>query len=136
MNMFWLVQLLVPLGICVVLPLLIVWFLVKAKINRDNKNAEIVLKAIENDSKIDADRLIEALGKKEKSALEVSQKRLLTGCIFSFIGLAAAICCFFFNFTIFFLISSFSLAIGLAYLLVFFLTRKSVQPQIRDIDNQ
>ena len=36
----------VPLGICVALPVLIVWLVVRARQNETNRRAEILLKAI------------------------------------------------------------------------------------------
>lgn len=66
--MFWLVQLLVPICVCVVLPVIIVWIIFRSVTNKDNKNAEIIIKAIESNSAIDADKLVEALSKKQKNA--------------------------------------------------------------------
>lgn len=130
--MFWLTQMLVPLGVCVALPVLVVWIYYRSVTNRDNKNAEIIIKAIESNSTIDADKLVAALGKQEKTPAEVLQVRLLRGCIFTLLGIAAAVIAAlvyraedFFAFSI--LTSGFCLAVGLAYLIVFFVTRKSVR---------
>lgn len=130
--MFWLTQMLVPLGVCVALPVLVVWIYYRSVTNRDNKNAEIIIKAIESNSTIDADKLVAALGKQEKTPEEVLLVRLLRGCIFTLLGIAAAVIAAlvyraedFFAFSI--LTSGFCLAVGLAYLIVFFVTRKSVR---------
>lgn len=130
--MFWLTQMLVPLGVCVVLPVLVVWIYYRSVTNRDNKNAEIIIKAIESNSTIDADKLVAALGKQEKTPAEVLQVRLLRGCMFTLLGIAAAVIAAlvyraedFFAFSI--LTSGFCLAVGLAYLIVYFVTRKSVR---------
>lgn len=135
--MFWLTQMLVAIGICVALPVLVVWIYYRSVTNRDNKNAEIIIKAIESNSTIDADKLVAALGKQEKTPAEVLQVRLLRGCIFTLAGIAAAIlAAFAYNneplvsseLTIGALIvAGFCLAIGVAYLIVFFVTRKSVR---------
>lgn len=42
------VALLIPIGTAVVLPIMVVWIVYRTKMNRDNKNAEIIIKAIEN----------------------------------------------------------------------------------------
>ena len=130
--MFWLTQMLVPLGVCVALPVLVVWIYYRSVTNRDNKNAEIIIKAIESNSAIDADKLVAALGKQEKTPAEVLQVRLLRGCMFTLLGIAAAVIAAlvyraedFFAFSI--LTSGFCLAVGLAYLIVYFVTRKSVR---------
>lgn len=135
--MFWLTQLLVPLGVCVALPVLVVWIYYRSVTNRDNKNAEIIIKAIECNSTIDADKLVAALGKQEKTPAEVLQVRLLRGCMFTLLGIAAAVIAAlvyraedFFAFSI--LTSGFCLAVGLAYLIVYFVTRKSV----RNVDSK
>lgn len=134
--MFWIVQLASALGICVALPVLIVWLITRATINRDNKNAEIVIKALENNSAIDADRIVEALGKKQKTPRELLNIRLLRGCIFTFIGIALAIISSIFlyllpfesNKVFMFLIpAGLALAIGVAYLVVYFKTLKYVK---------
>lgn len=130
-----LVEIIVPIGICVVLPVLIVWIMYRHATNKDNKNAEIIIKAIENNSAIDADTLVEALGKKQKTPLEVLQLRLLRGCIFTFIGIAAGIysaidasttAYFDINDQPSFIVAGLGLAIGIAYLVVYFITRKNV----------
>ena len=127
--MFWLVQTLVPICVCVVLPVLIIWIIAQAANNRVNKAAEVAIKALESNSPVDTEKLIDTLKKTEKSPSQVLQLRLLRGCIFTLIGIAA-LCCYFFNtnfFGIFFFFSCFSFAIGFAYLIVYFVTRKSVE---------
>lgn len=131
-----LVAIIVPIGICVVLPVLIVWIMYRHATNKDNKNAEIIIKAIENNSSIDADSLVEALGKKQKTPREVLQLRLLRGCIFTFIGIAAGIysaiaanteAYFDINEQPSFIVAGLGLAIGIAYLVVYFITRKNIE---------
>jgi len=135
--MHGLVSLFVPISIVVVLPVLIVWIVCRVATNRDNKNAEIIIKAIENNSSIDADKLVNALGKSRKTPLQILHKRLLTGCIATFIGIAAAI---FAGISAYnmpeaqihypaMIVSGLGLAIGLAYLTVYFVTRKSVKEE-------
>ena len=134
--MFWIVQLTSALGICVALPVLIVWLICRASINRDNKNAEIVIKALENNSAIDADKLVEALGKKQRSPRELLNIRLLRGCIFTFLGIAFAIVAYIIgcymgglykDMWMFIIPAGIALAIGIAYLIVYFTTRKYVK---------
>ncbi len=135
-----LVAIIIPLGICVVLPCgilgIIFWFLN----NRVNKNAEIAIKAIESNSAIDVDKLIAAMATPEKTPRQLLNLRLLRGCIFSLTGIAlvifAAILSFQLpgqNYQMFpILIGSLLLAIGIAYLIVYFVTRKSIQSDNND----
>lgn len=138
--MFWLVQLLLPIGITVVLPVLIVWIVFRSVTNRDNKNAEIIIKAIESNSTMDIDKLVESLGRRRKTPVQIQQSRLLKGCIFSFIGIAIAIFAAITTFRIpifpgkstTMLISGIFLSIGLAYLIVYFVTKRSVSNTTAD----
>ncbi len=132
--MFWLVQILVPIALAVVLPVLIVWIVCRMRMNKDNKNAEIIIRAIESNSVPDTDKIVEALGRSRKSPREILQSRLLRGCIFTLFGIAAAISGVVadqflgardFMFVLI-MTAGCSLAIGIAYLVVYFMTRKSV----------
>ena len=46
---------LIPIGVCVVLPIFIVWLNLRAKMNETNRKAEVMLKAIEAGKEVDAD---------------------------------------------------------------------------------
>jgi len=102
----------------------------------DSNRAKVLIKAIEANNNIDADNLAEALKKPRKTAREILNLRLLRGCIFSFIGLvliiigivswasgtefeADAV-------TVPMVFGGASLAIGLSYMVVWFVTRKQV----------
>lgn len=128
---------LVPIFVCVVLPVAIVAIVFAAAMNNDNKRAKVLIKAIESNCGIDADKLAEALQKPKKTAREMLNLRLLRGCIFSFIGLALCIVgivslCMGTEFsadqvTVPLVFGGSSLAIGLSYLVVYFVTRKQVK---------
>lgn len=128
----------IPIFICVVLPIAIVAIVFAAVINNDNKRTQVLIKAIESNCEIDVDKLAEALQKPKKTAREILNLRLLRGCIFSFIGLALCIVgivshCQGTEFssdpvTFPIVFGGASLAIGLSYMVVYFVTRK----QIRD----
>lgn len=129
----------IPIFICVVLPISIVAIIVRASINSDNKRAQVLIKAIESNCNIDADKLAEALRKPKKSAREVLNLRLLRGCIFSFIGLGFLVIVIlslttktslyydpsYLPFSLIICIPS--LAIGISYLTVYFATRKQIK---------
>lgn len=46
---------LIPIGVCVVLPIFIVWLNLRAKMNETNRKAEVMLKAIEAGKEVDTD---------------------------------------------------------------------------------
>ena len=77
-------DILVPLGICVVLPVMIVWLVTRARQNETNKKTEIMLKAIESGATIDANFFKEKQG--AKTIKERLLSRLTWGSIFSLIG--------------------------------------------------
>lgn len=127
----------VPIFICVVLPVAIVAIVYGAAINSDNKRAKVLIKAIESCG-IDADRLAEALRQPKKTPRELLNLRLLRGCIFSIMGLGFVIlgilsicmkstpafapdvfpvCC---------LLACPFLAVGIGYLIVYFVSRKQL----------
>lgn len=125
---------LVPIFVCVVLPVAIVLIIFLAAMNSDNKRAQILIKAIESGNGIDADRLAQALGKPKKTARETLNLRLLRGCIFGLSGIALTIvglinyaCGAEFSadpVTVPLLFGAPCLAIGLSYIIVYFVTRK------------
>lgn len=131
------VDILVPIFVCVVLPVAIVGIYYWSQINAENKRAEILMKAIEANCGPDADKLAEALQKPRETAREILNLRLLRGCMFTFVGLGLCIvgivsACMGTEFasdpvTVPLVFGGASLAIGLSYLVVYFVTRKQVK---------
>lgn len=126
---------LVPIFICVVLPIAIVLIVFIASMNSDNKRAEVLIKAIEYC--MDADKLAEALQKPKKTDRELLNLRLLRGCIFSFIGIAICAVGFVALYSgsdfsadtviVPMLFGGASFAVGLSYIVVYFVTRRQVK---------
>jgi len=129
-----LVSTLVPIFICVVLPVAIVFIVSRSVTNRENIRAEILIKSIEANNGMDADKLAESLRKPVKTARELLNIRLLRGCLFTLVGIACAIFGIYIqlslpksNFQIFAYLGCAMLsAIGISYLIVYFITRKQV----------
>lgn len=131
------VDILVPIFVCVVLPVAIVGIYYWSQVNAENKRAEILMKAIEANCGPDADKLAEALQKPRKTAREILNLRLLRGCMFTFVGLGLCIvgivsACMGTEFasdpvTVPLVFGGALLAIGLSYLVVYFVTRKQVK---------
>lgn len=127
---------LVAIFICVVLPIAVVLITALTKINADNKRTQVIIKAIEANNDIDADKLAESLKKTQRTPLELLNLRLLRGCIFTFVGVALAIvalvnladgtlaCAD--QVTVPLMFGGASLAIGLSYVVVYFVTRKQI----------
>ena len=81
-------EIIVPVALCVVLPVMIVWLINRTRQNETNRKTEIMLKAIESGASIDAD-FFKAL-QDQKATLTIKErllKRLSSGCICTLIGL-------------------------------------------------
>ncbi len=128
---------LVPIAVCMVLPIAIVLIVALTKMNGDNKRTQIIIKAIEANNNVDADKLVESLKKTNKTPHEVLSLRLLRGCIFSLVGLGLIIVGLFnlINGTPFnsdpvsvpFVFGGASIAVGISYLIVYLVTRKQLK---------
>ena len=83
---------LVPIGICVVLPVMIVWLINRTRQNETNRKTEIMLKAIESGATIDADFFKTQLDQKgPRTIKERLLRRLTGGCVFTLMGVAFAL---------------------------------------------
>ncbi len=132
----------VPIFVCVVLPIAVVLITSLSKMNVENKRTQIIIKAIEANKDVDTDKLIESLKKPQKTAREILNGRLLRGCMYSLIGVALAIVGIV-NLatgsdfsadpvTVPFVFGGISLAIGISYLIVWKVTRKQLDSPEED----
>ena len=130
------VEILVPIFICVILPVSIVLIISLTKINGENKKTQIILKAIETNKDVDTDKLVESLRKPLRTPRELLNIRLLRGCMYSLIGLALIIVGLV-NLageselgddpvTIPLVFGGIVIAIGISYLIVYYVTRKQI----------
>jgi hypothetical protein len=73
-----------PIGICVVLPIIIVWLNMRRKTNETNRRTEVLLAAIEKNPDLDMDMedLIRKMNPKTKTTKERLMSRLLWGLVF------------------------------------------------------
>ena len=130
-------DILMPLGVCVVLPVMIVWLVMRTRQNETNKKTEIMLKAIESGATVDTE-FFKSQQRGQKTIKERLLNRLAGGSIFSLIGVAFLVLAIVFansyapngwNFSdspapTFAIIGGISLAIGLALFAVFFVGKK------------
>lgn len=126
---------LVSIFICVVLPVAIVVIVFAARVNSDDHKAKVLIKAIESDKDINIQQLAESLQRPKRTPEELLNLRLLRGCIFSLIGIVFCIFAIFkacsgfpyYSISAPFAVGGLSLAVGLSYLIVYFITRKSLK---------
>lgn len=119
---------LIPIGVCVVLPIMLVWIYFRSVNNSTNRRTEVLIKAIENNANIDAEKIAEALGKDSRSAEEMQLQRLLRGCIFTLIGVMSVVISQIVpqvRLQVMFIVAGLSFAIGIGYLIVYFVARRS-----------
>ncbi|MBP5505826.1 MAG: hypothetical protein J6X89_06975 [Bacteroidales bacterium] len=84
MNWNDLFELLIPIGVCVILPIFIVWLNIRSKMNETNRKADVMLKAIEAGKEVDADYFKPA--EKVKTVKGQLLGKLTGACITFFIG--------------------------------------------------
>lgn len=85
-------DILIPIGICVVLPVMIVWLINRTRQNETNRKTEIMLKAIESGATIDAEFFkAQQDQKRPKTIKERLLQRLTGGCACTLIGIALTI---------------------------------------------
>ena len=84
MNTYQLIEILIPLGVCVVLPVLIVWLVTRVRKNETDRKAEIMIKAIEAGTPVDPT----VFNKNKKTSVKKDLLEKLNGaCITSLMGL-------------------------------------------------
>ncbi len=128
-------DLIIVTGVCVVLPVMIMWIIYRAIINGDNQRAAVLMEAIRSNNSIDADRIAEALSKPRRTPRELLNLRLLRGCIFTLVGLTVVLFGAYVMVTVpetnsqnvMFIIGAPLFAVGISYLIVYFVTRKQIE---------
>ena len=122
----------VPIAVVVVLPVLIVWLIARVKINNDNRRSEALLEAIRQGSNVDVDRLAKFFSRENRTPAELLNLRLLRGSIFTLLGAALCVVSIVTDYVGiagsdgilgFAVISAVAFAIGVGYLIVYFVSR-------------
>lgn len=121
--MFWLVQILVPIGVAVVLPIAIVAIVFRSALASERNRKEIVLAALEKNPDIDVEQLMKNLKKSEKLIKEKLLARLERGCLCCLMGMAFMVLYFFLgvqgeDFIV--VVGAALIAIGIAFLVSYF----------------
>ena len=130
--MFWLVQLLVPLGVAVVLPITVVAIVFRSAMASERNRKEIVLAALEKSPDIDVELLMKNLKKSEKLIKEKLLAKLQRGCLCCLMGVALVLLYFFLSVQNEFLIIAGTalIAIGIAFLVGYFVGRRMLEKEI------
>ena len=130
-------EMLVAISICVILPVLIVWIVTRARQNAVNKKSEIMLKAIEAGVPVNADLLTSK--KKTRSIKRDLVDRLTGALITSLMGLAFLILYFVkvntFNTGLFLLAGALMAAVGIGLFISFYVGKKMLAKEIEAEEN-
>ena len=135
-----LAEMILFLGIFVVMPVIIVSLVTRAKTNATNKRAEIALAAIEKNSDVNLEEFFKKMNPPRRSIKERLLDKLLWGCMFTLFGagIYVAILVYHMNVEEFdrnmFIGLSFiavpSLGVGLAFLINYYVGRKVLKEEI------
>ena len=136
-------DILIPIGICVVLPVMIVWLINRTHQNETNRKTEIMLKAIESGATIDADFFkAQQEQKGPRTIKERLLRRLTGGCVFTLMGVAFALIGLVNRsmmadihmsndaFTMPCILGGIFFSIGIAHLIVFFVGKKMLAKEM------
>lgn len=131
--MFWLVQILVPIGVAVVLPIAIVAIVFRSALASERNRKEIVLAALEKNPDIDVEQLMKNLKKSEKLIKEKLLARLERGCLCCLMGVAFMLLYFFLGvqgegFIV--VVGAALIAIGIAFLISYFVGRRMLAKEM------
>ena len=128
-------DILVPIACGCVLPIMIVWFFIRKKMNDTNKRTEIVLAAIEKNPDMDIEELMKKLAPKPKLLKEKLLAKLLWGSLATLLGIGMIGCHFYISLST----NSTSpcgfiglvlLPIGIAFLISYFMGKKILAKEI------
>lgn len=122
-------DILVPIAICVALPVLIVWLVSRRSINADKLRTQVLIEALQHNADLDADKLAEAMRKPQKTPEQIRTFRLAFGLISFFMSLTVFVFGVYMNAKgcndtyALFLSSAILAPIGLGNLIVYYVTR-------------
>ncbi len=137
------VEIIVPIGVCVVLPVMVVWLVFRSRNHIVDRKAEVLLKAIENGQAIDPemfasdDRSKRSLNRSKRSLKMNLLGRLQTGIILVIMGAGLVACAMVIpDKTSLFIIACILLALGIGFFVSFFVGRKWMEAEIKAEENQ
>ena len=131
--MFWLVQILVPIGVAVVLPIAIVAIVFRSALASDRNRKEIILAALEKNPNLDVEDLVKRMKKSNKLIKEKLLARLERGCLCCLMGVAFMLLYFFLGVQsedLIVVVGAALIAIGIAFLVSYFVGRRMLAKEM------
>ena len=132
-------QILIVLGCGCVLPIMVVWLIIRESMNKTNQRTQIVLAAIEKNPDMDIEELMKKISPKKKLLKEKLLSKLLWGGIIAFLGVALLGYCIVQGYVggmptaalqQFSLFGAVLLGIGIAFLINYYVGRKLLVKEI------
>ena len=130
---------LIPIGVCVVMPVMVVWLVTRARIKKNEQKMAVLVKAIENGVEIDPELLVSETESSRNTNRNTKMKlikKLTAGIVCSIIGIALLVCPSLEAFDgvagqeMLYIIGGVMIAVGIAYIVTFFVGRKYLAPEI------
>lgn len=127
-----LIEILIPIGVAVVLPVAIVAIVFKSALASDRNRKEIILAALEKNPNLDVEDLVKRMKKSNKLIKEKLLARLEHGCLCCLMGVAFVLLYFFLSVQNEFLIITGAalIAIGIAFLVSYFVGRRMLAKEM------
>ena len=134
------VEIIVPIGVCVVLPVMVVWLVFRSRNHIVDRKAEVLLKAIENGQDIDPEMFASDDRSKNRSKRSLKMNllgRLQAGIILVIMGAGLVACAMLIpGKDSLLIIASILLALGIGFFVSFFVGRKWMEAEIKAEENQ
>lgn len=123
-------EIIIPLGVCVVLPVLVVWLVSRSRKNDIDRRTEVMLKAIEHGQEIDPEAF-SSKGKGRRTIKMALLGKLQSGIILFLVGAGMLIAApFVEENTALYIVGGILVALGAGFLVSFFVGRKWMAPEI------
>lgn len=128
-----LIEILIPIGVAVVLPVAIVAIVFKSALASDRNRKEIILAALEKNPNLDVEDLVKRMKKSNKLIKEKLLARLEHGCLCCLMGVAFMLLYFFLgvqgeDFIV--VVGAALIAIGIAFLISYFVGRRMLAKEM------
>lgn len=128
-----LIEILIPIGVAVVLPVAIVAIVFKSALASDRNRKEIILAALEKNPNLDVEDLVKRMKKSNKLIKEKLLARLERGCLCCLMGVAFMLLYFFLGVQgedFITVVGAALIAIGIAFLISYFVGRRMLAKEM------
>ena len=128
-----LIEILIPIGVVVVLPVAIVAIVFKSALASERNRKEIILAALEKNPNLDVEDLVKRMKKSNKLIKEKLLARLERGCLCCLMGVAFMVLYFFLGVQsedLIVVVGAALIAIGIAFLVSYFVGRRMLAQEM------